>query len=64
MGLAHTRDFLRPTRCLLILFDCQESTGAMLINKKPGKRMGNTVELKYGPPTEILVLVSTSIIIG
>ena len=46
------------------LLDCQESTGAMLINKKPGKSIGNTVELKYGPPTEILVLVSTSIIIG
>ena len=38
-----------------ILFDCQERTGATLINKNPGKRIGNTVELKYGPQQKFSV---------
>ena len=36
----------------------------MLINKNPGNKIGKAVELKYGAPTDILLLVRTSIIIG
>ena len=50
--------------CLGNLFVCQDSAGATLINKKPGNKIGNAVELKYGAPTEILLFVKTSIIIG
>ena len=46
------------------LFVCQDSAGATLINKNPGNKIGKTVELKYGAPTEILLFVITSIIIG
>ena len=48
----------------LILLVCQDKIGAMLISRNPGIIIGITVELKYGPPTDILSLVKTSTIIG